>query len=296
MAIPQPIDFIVSSRDPERAHDMSAPYPRTRVVLRRSAMLFCGAVTFARAQDTTAARAPADSATPSDTATVTRLRRLETRAVAFGHASLRIARQSERLVFGTDSAVARWSSHDDPASRALRALSPVAFWVPVAAVAAVPIVWADEAQDGHRLNAQYARNAAAALTLGFVASRTAKHFIHRARPCTGGDPDDISVRRPRDSLAACPRGSHVSAYSSFFSEHTMALFAIASTGSFQAQRQGAPNATTVTVVGFTAATVFSIGRIYQGHHWLTDVVIGAAVGTTSGFLAAQLAPAARGRK
>jgi membrane-associated phospholipid phosphatase len=42
--------------------------------------------------------------------------------------------------------------------------------------------------------------------------------------------------------------------------------------------------------------VFSIGRIYQGHHWLTDVVIGAAVGTTSGFLAAQLAPAARGRK
>jgi hypothetical protein len=35
----------------------------------------------------------------------------------------------------------------------------------------------------------------------------------------------------------------------FFSEHAMALFAIASAESFQAQRRNAPNAATVTLAG-----------------------------------------------
>jgi membrane-associated phospholipid phosphatase len=208
-----------------------------------------------------------------------------------GRKSLLLAERTEGLVFGVDSAVALWSRHNDPASRALRTLAPVAFWVPIATVSAVPVFWADESQDGHSLNAAYARNTAAALTLGFIASRTAKHFIHRARPCTGDGPDVISVGTLADSLPQCPAGSHVSAYSSFFSEHTMALFAIASATTFQAQRRNAPNAATVAAVGFTSATVFSIARIYQRHHWLSDVLVGAAVGTASGFAAAQLAPA-----
>jgi membrane-associated phospholipid phosphatase len=244
--------------------------------------------TTGRCQDTAAVAIPArDSIAPD------RLGRIRDRTLALGRSSLNLARRTERTIFDTDSAVARWSRHDDPASRAFRALSPVAFWVPVGAVAAVPLVWADESKDGHGLNAQYARSSATALALGFVASRTTKHFIHRARPCTGGDPDDITVRPLPDSLPQCPRGSYVSGYSSFFSEHTMALFAIAAATSFQAQRQNAPNAETVTVASFSGASLFSIARIYQRHHWLTDVLVGAAVGTASGFAAAQLAPATR---
>lgn len=262
-----------------------------RVVLLVAPAILSIVSTAGLCQDTaavTTSRAP-------DSTAGTRLGRIREQARAFGRSSLRVARQAERTIFTTDSAVARWSLHEDPASRALRAVAPVAFWVPVASVTAVPLIWADEAEDGHRLNAQYARNTAAALTLGFIASRATKHFVHRARPCTGREPDDITVRSLPDSIAQCPLGSHVSSYSSFFSEHTMALFAMAASASFQAQRQDAPNAATITVASFSGATVFSIARIYQRHHWLTDVVVGAAVGTASGFAAAQLAPATRRR-
>ena len=71
----------------------------------------------------------------------------------------------------------------------------------------------------------------------------------------------------------------------------MALFAIAAATSFQAQRQNAPNANLLTTTTFSIAGAMGIERIYQRHHWLSDVIVGAAVGTGSGFLAAQLVPA-----
>jgi len=213
------------------------------------------------------------------------------RARHVGRATLAAVRRGEAVVFEADSAVARWSLHPDPASRTLRHLSPVAFWVPVVVVAGEPLIWADEAQDRHRLNAQYARSSTEALALGFVVSRATKRFVHRARPCTGAAPGDVFTHALADTLHKCPRGSAVSDYSSFFSEHAMALFAIASAATFQAQRQHAPNANTLAAAAFGGATVFSVGRIYQRHHWLSDVLVGAAVGTASGFLAAQLVPA-----
>ena len=251
------------------------------------AVLVCSAEHVARGQDTAAAPSPA-----ADTAW-SRLERLRSLASAVGHASLSVAQRAERILFDTDSTVAHWSLHNDPASRALRAASPIAFWVPVATVATLPLIWADEAQDNHALNAQYARNTTAGLVLGFVASRLTKRFIHRARPCTGAEPDDISLQPVPDTSARCPRRSYVTSYSSFFSEHTMALFSIAASSTFQAERRNAPNATMIAAVGFSSATLFSVARIYQRHHWLTDVLAGAAVGTASGFVAAQLAPAAR---
>jgi membrane-associated phospholipid phosphatase len=211
-------------------------------------------------------------------------------AKALGLRSLSLARRGERIVFGADSAVEIWTRRQDPTSGVLRKLSPIAFWVPVAAVASAPLIWADEAQDGHPLNAQYARSATTGLALGFVASRTTKHFLHRARPCTGAAPSDVFVGPPSDSLPNCPKGSGVGSYSSFFSEHTMALFAIASAATFQAQRQNDPRAATVAALTFGSASLFSLGRIYQQHHWLSDVIVGAAVGTASGFVGAQLGP------
>lgn len=246
----------------------------------------------ARAQDTVRAGAAIEKA---DTAARSRLDRVRAKARAAGVSSLGFARSVERSIFVTDSAVERWSQRGDGVSRAFRAVTPIAFWVPVAGVTAVPLVWADESEDGHALNAAYARNTAAALALGFAASRTAKHLIRRARPCTGEDPGDIAIGHLRDSTAGCPAGSHVSSYSSFFSEHAMALFAMAAATSFQAQRRNAPNAGLVTVATFSGASLFSVARIYQRHHWLSDVLVGAAVGTASGFAAAQVVPATRRR-
>lgn len=274
---------------------------RPALILTVAAGLLFGRVGRIAAQDTARVMPPLDSAVAGlptssvhrlDTVHASRLEDLERRTVLLGRRSLTYAREAERVVFDADSTVAQWSVHDDPVSRALRRLSPVAFWVPIAAVAAVPVIWADEAQDGHGLNAAYARNATAGVALGLVASRITKHFVHRARPCTGEAPGDISVRRLADSLPQCPPGSHVRSYASFFSEHTMVLFAIASSMTFQAQRRSAPNAALVAGVSFPAAAVLSIGRIYEHHHWLTDVLVGAGVGTACGFLAAQLAPSA----
>jgi membrane-associated phospholipid phosphatase len=255
------------------------------------ALLLLIALTAASAQDTVPVIRSDTVQTATDSVRANRARSLGVDALEFGRRSLRVARRGEQVVFGADSAVADWTGHDDAASRAMRKLSPIAFWVPIAAVATTPLVWIDETRDRHALNAQYAESATAALAMGFVLSRTTKHFIHRARPCTGEPPADVFVGSTTDSLPNCPRGSGVGGYSSFFSEHTMALFAIASAATFQAQRQNDPHAASVAAIAFTGASVFSIGRIYQRHHWLSDVLVGAAVGTASGALAAQLGPA-----
>jgi len=232
------------------------------------------------AQDSAAVRT--DSTRP------TKVQRAAASAKSVARRSVTLARRGANIVFDVDSAVAEWTLRPDPTSRALRALAPVAFWVPAVAVVAVPATWADEAQDGNHLNASYARAATTGLALGFVVSRTTKHFVRRLRPCTGAGPG-VRVKRA-DSVITCSRRAGVRGQSSFFSEHTMSVFAIAAATSFQAQRELAPNAEFVTAATFTAATALAVGRLYQRHHWLSDVLVGAAVGTASGFLAAQITP------
>ena len=239
------------------------------------------------AQDTLVVKVARDSSIASDSSRVGRLQRMRKSGMQLGRGSLAAVRRGARSIFAVDSTVELWSRHPDPASEALRHFAPVAFWVPVVALVGAPLVWADEAQDGNHLNAQYARSATTALALGFLASRTTKHFIRRTRPC-GVEvvPDSL---RGAGAMSRCP-GSSVRSNASFFSEHAMAVFAIASAATFQSQRQRAPNANAIAAVSMTAATAIGISRIYQHHHWLSDVVIGAAVGTASGFLSAQLAP------
>lgn len=254
------------------------------VLLAVSAGLYAAPLT---AQEALATKSARDSIIANDSSRVGRLQRLRTAGRQLGSGSIAVARRGAHSIFAVDSTVELWSRHQDPASGTLRHLAPVAFWVPVLAVVGSPLVWAEEAQDGNHLNAQYARSATTALAFGFIASRTTKHFIRRTRPC--------GVETPADSLrgagvmSRCP-GSSVRSNASFFSEHAMAVFAIASAATFQAQRQGAPNANAIAVASMTAATAIGISRIYQHQHWLSDVVIGAAVGTASGFLSAQLAP------
>ena len=68
----------------------------------------------------------------------------------------------------------------------------------------------------------------------------------------------------------------------------MAAFAVASALSFQAQRRNDPHIELVAATTFTGATFVGLARMYAHHHWLTDVIAGAAVGTASGFVGAAL--------
>ena len=217
--------------------------------------------------------------TPDSLAAPSARERLQSRIVSG-------ARRGVDVLFEADSVTSAWTTRQDHTSRFFRAAAPVAFWVPPAMVVAAPMVWAQEADDGHAINAQYARAATQGLAIGFVASRITKSLIHRARPCTGDSPGAFG--NPSDSAAQCPRERIVGSYASFFSEHTMAAFSVATAVAFEAQRRNEPRVELISAVGVTAASFVGIGRLYSRHHWLSDVLVGAAVGAASGFAGAAL--------
>ncbi|MDQ6886042.1 MAG: phosphatase PAP2 family protein [Gemmatimonadota bacterium] len=204
------------------------------------------------------------------------------------HEGALAARASERFVFRADAAADRFARHRDPGNGFLREAAPIAYWTPFAAVAAAPVVWGDALAERRGTSAVYGGTSTAALALGFAVSRTAKHFVHRARPCTDLGPEEVSLQSMSDTTTSCSRGWGVAHNTSFFSEHAMAMFAIAAASSFSAQRLKEPHADAITAVSFSIASAVGVGRVYQRHHWLSDVLVGAAVGTGAGYLAAQL--------
>ncbi len=198
------------------------------------------------------------------------------------------ARAGERFVFRADAATDRFARHHDPGNALLRRGAPIAYWTPFAAVAAAPVVWGDALAERRDAAAVYGGSSTAALALGFAVSRAAKHFVHRARPCTDLGPETVSLRSMSDTTTSCFGGWGVAHNTSFFSEHAMAMFAIAAASSFTAQRTNDPHADAIAAVSFSIATAVGVGRVYQRHHWLSDVLVGAAVGTGAGYLAAQI--------
>ena len=92
-------------------------------------------------------------------------------------------------------------------------------------------------------------------------------MIGRARPSTGADASDFSGWSWRDDQQSFP------------STHAAAAFAAA--------RVLSPQLTTVQRVGaYGAATLVSYSRIYQGDHWLSDVIFGAGLGYAVGAILA----------
>lgn len=73
---------------------------------------------------------------------------------------------------------------------------------------------------------------------------------------------------------------------SFLSSHTAISFAVA-TSSYLAMRRrhGSSAVTTATlVVGLTLASFVGVSRVLAGQHFITDVVGGAIVGSSTGIL------------
>lgn len=85
----------------------------------------------------------------------------------------------------------------------------MAYWPPIAAVAVEPVIWVDALAERHSTSVVYAGSATTALALSFVVSRTAKHFIHRARSCTDEGPTVVSFDALTDTTSGCGRRSGV---------------------------------------------------------------------------------------
>lgn len=71
---------------------------------------------------------------------------------------------------------------------------------------------------------------------------------------------------------------------SFWSGHTTTAFSAAAAAGYVAQVRGYASWPWIYAVGFTAAGAVSYFRVAGDKHWMTDVVVGAVVGTGIGFL------------
>lgn len=100
------------------------------------------------------------------------------------------------------------------------------------------------------------------------ASFVLKHLFHRHRP---GDDDP-----PNPYLWEGPY-PFTTDYTSFPSGHTTTAFAIASV-----LAHGYKDKLWVGLTSYSVATLVGLSRIYDGKHWASDVMVGAALGTFVG--------------
>lgn len=107
-----------------------------------------------------------------------------------------------------------------------------------------------------------------------VLTGTIKTVAGRARPLQ--DPDDPFNYR-------VGRGFSNDLYSSMPSGHTASAFAAASAATAEVGAHWPRHRTAVGITLYTAAGLVGLSRMYNDKHWASDVVVGAAVGTFSGW-------------
>jgi membrane-associated phospholipid phosphatase len=95
-----------------------------------------------------------------------------------------------------------------------------------------------------------------------------KHAFHRHRPSDNEPPNPNLWDGPYP---------FTSDYTSFPSGHTATAFAIASV-----LAHGYKDKLWIVLSSYSVATLVGFSRIYQGEHWASDVLVGAALGTFIG--------------
>lgn len=107
-----------------------------------------------------------------------------------------------------------------------------------------------------------------------VITGAAKTVAGRARPVE--DPDNAFDYR-------LGRGFRSDRFSSMPSGHTSSAFAAASAATAEVGAHWPRQKTLVGITLYSAATLVGLSRMYNDKHWASDVVVGAAVGTFSGW-------------
>jgi membrane-associated phospholipid phosphatase len=103
-----------------------------------------------------------------------------------------------------------------------------------------------------------------------------KGVAGRARPYVVHDADATDFKLGRAFL-------HREDYSSFASNHAAAAFALASATTSETSRWWPGSTRYLAPLLFGGATVVGLSRVYDDKHWASDVVMGAAIGTLSGW-------------
>lgn len=115
-----------------------------------------------------------------------------------------------------------------------------------------------------------------ALTVSGTVTSLLKMTFGRARPYLSPDaPDDFRLFR-----GAQYRDGR---YSSMPSGHATAAFAFASAVTSEVRLRAPQHARTVGVLTYGAAAATAYARMHDDRHWLSDVTVGAGIGTVTGW-------------
>lgn len=117
-------------------------------------------------------------------------------------------------------------------------------------------------------------HAAEAFFLAQAATGVLKYTLGRSRPRNGiDDPFDFGLFR----------GFEGSDYQAFPSGHTSASFALAATVAHELERIWGGSPWLYGAITYGSAALVGTSRIFDNHHWASDVVFGAAIGAFSGW-------------
>jgi membrane-associated phospholipid phosphatase len=115
-----------------------------------------------------------------------------------------------------------------------------------------------------------------AITVSGTVTSLLKLTFGRARPYLSPDnPADFKLFR----RFGAPDGG----YTAMPSGHTTAAFAFASAVTGEVRLRAPQHARTVGVLTYGAAAVTAYARMHDDRHWLSDVTVGAGIGTVTGW-------------
>lgn len=115
-----------------------------------------------------------------------------------------------------------------------------------------------------------------AITVSGTVTSLLKMAFGRARPYLSPTaPDDFQFGRGAEYRDG--------RYSSMPSGHATAAFAFASAVTGEVKLRAPEHARTVGVLTYGAAVMTSYGRMHNDRHWLSDVTVGAGIGTVTGW-------------
>jgi membrane-associated phospholipid phosphatase len=240
------------------------------VVLFGGSPLVVGAQTMGAPPADVAPVARADSSAGRSTALLAR----RERQLLVGGTLLSVAAHGADLAVRREVRSDAWQGDD-----ALRALANVGnTWGDPVVLALGAGLWAGGRLGDRPVMARVGFRAVEAITVASLATKVLKGTVGRARPrVSPEDAWDVSFGRGFGS--ATGNGD----YESFPSGHTTAAFAFAAAVTTEVRRVEPARARWVGPVTYGLATATMYARMYRDAHWLSDVTMGATIGTVGGW-------------
>ncbi len=191
--------------------------------------------------------------------------------LVIGAALATVAHQADASVRGT----VRSPGWQDRAS--LGTLADVGNrWGQPGVVVVAAALWGGGAVFGHRPTAAVGLHSIEAIAASGAVTAVLKGVIGRARPrVSPNDAWDVELGRGWSGGGGD--------YSSMPSGHSSAAFAFAAAVTSDVARRAPSRAAVVGLATFGMAGATAFARTYRDAHWLSDVTMGAAIGTVSGF-------------